>query len=176
MLSLSQTTGYAIKALACLPGVGAPPRLIAEVARCTRIPRAYLAKIVNHLVRQGLVTARRGHHGGIALARPAEQITLLDIVEAVEGPNWLGHCLLGMEECRNQQECPTLGFWMKVCQQIREQLGSTSLASVITAIPNRPSCDSHDTRQAIAPNNPARRPATRARAARGAEMKASRAP
>ncbi len=167
MLSLSQTTGYAIKALACLPGIGTPPRLIAEVARCTRIPRAYLAKIVNHLVRQGLVSARRGHHGGIALARPAEKITLLDIVEAVEGPNWLGHCLLGLEECRNQQECPTHGFWMRVSQQIREQLGSTSLASVIAAFPDPPTCESHTVRQALASTPPARRPAPRVRAARG---------
>lgn len=142
MLSLSQTTGYAIKALACLPESGAPPRQIADVARCTRIPRAYLAKIVNRLVRQGLVSARRGHRGGIALAQPAARITLLNIVEAVEGPDWLGHCLLGLDECRNQQECPTHGFWMEICRQIRDKLGATSLAEVIAAFPDRPNCDS----------------------------------
>lgn len=142
MLSLSQTTGYAIKALACLPESGAPPRQIADVARCTRIPRAYLAKIVNRLVRQGLVCARRGHRGGIALAQPAARITLLDIVEAVEGPNWLGQCLLGLDECRDQRDCPTHGFWMEICRQIRNKLGTTSLAEVIAAFPGRPDCNS----------------------------------
>lgn len=160
MLSLSQTTGYAIKALACLPESGAPPRQIADVARCTRIPRAYLAKIVNRLVRQGLVSARRGHRGGIALAQPAEHISLLDIVEAVEGPDWLGPCLLGLDECRNQQECPTHGFWMELCRQIRDKLGTTSLASVIAAFPDRPRCDSTDSAAAASP-----RPRARGRAA-----------
>lgn len=155
MLSLSQTTGYAIRALACLPESGAPPRQIADVARCTRIPRAYLAKIVNRLVRQGLVSARRGHRGGIALARPAARITLLDIVEAVEGPDWLGHCLLGLDECRNQQECPTHGFWMEICRQIRDKLGATSLAEVIAAFPARPNCDS--TGVAASPRSATRR-------------------
>lgn len=167
MLSLSQTTGYAIRALACLPESGAPPRQIADVARCTRIPRAYLAKIVNRLVRQGLVSARRGHRGGIALAQPAARITLLDIVEAVEGPDWLGHCLLGLEECRNQQECPTHGFWMEICRQIRDRLGATSLAEVIAAFPDRPNCDSSSAAAAAARSTARRRPAAaRSRASR----------
>lgn len=142
MLSLSQTTGYAIRALACLPEARDAPRLIAEVAHCTGIPRAYLAKIVNRLVREGLVSARRGHRGGITLARPAERISLLNIVEAVEGPHWLGHCLLGLEECRDQRECPTHEFWMETCQRIREKLAATSLASVIAVYPEQLKCTS----------------------------------
>lgn len=140
MLCLSQTTGYAIRALTCLPEAAQPPRLVADVARCTGIPRAYLAKIINRLVRQGLVRARRGHRGGIALARPATEISLLHIVEAVEGPQWLGHCLLGLEECQNQQECPTHEFWRETCARIREKLATTSLAAIIAVYPHKPEC------------------------------------
>jgi len=141
MLSLSQTTGYAIKALACLPERGAAPRQVADVARCTGIPRAYLAKIIHRLARRGLVAARRGQRGGIALARLAAEISLLHIVEAVEGPDWLGHCLLGLDECRDQQECPTHDFWRDFCAQLRAKLAATSLASVIAAFPDRARCN-----------------------------------
>jgi Rrf2 family protein len=133
MLCLSQTTGYAIKALGCLTAPGAPSQLIADVARCTGVPRAYLAKIFNSLARQGLVTARRGYRGGVVLARPAAEISLLAIVEAVEGKTWLGPCLLAIDECAYGHGCPTHEFWMEICEQIREKLGSTSLADVIAA-------------------------------------------
>ncbi len=155
MLSLSQTTGYAIKALACLPERGAAPRQVADVARCTGIPRAYLAKLIHRLARRGLVAARRGQRGGIALARPATEISLLHIVEAVEGPAWLGHCLLGLEECRDQQECPTHDFWRETCARIREKLATTSLAAIIAVYPHQSECG---------PEKPvASRPAHRAR-------------
>lgn len=133
MLCLSQTTGYAIKALGCLTAPGVSGQYIADVARCTGVPRAYLAKIINSLARQGLVTARRGYRGGIALARPAAEISLLAIVEAVEGKEWLGPCLLAIEECANGQDCPTHDFWLEVREQIREKLRVTSLAEVVSA-------------------------------------------
>jgi len=133
MLCLSQTTGYAIKALGCLTAPGVSGQYIADVAHCTGVPRAYLAKIINSLARQGLVTARRGYRGGIALARPAADISLLAIVEAVEGKEWLGPCLLAIEECANGHHCPTHGFWLEVREQIREKLRVTSLAEVVSA-------------------------------------------
>lgn len=160
MLSLSQTTGYAIKALACLPGCGAVPRQVADVARCTGIPRAYLAKIIHRLARRGLVATRRGQRGGIALARPATEISLLHIVEAVEGSDWLGHCLLSLDECRDEQECPTHDFWRDFCAQLRAKLAATSLASVIAALAERPRCD-HVAPATPATARPARRGAVR---------------
>ncbi len=166
MLSLSQTTGYAIRALICLPACQQPPRLVAEVARCTGIPRAYLAKIIHRLARRGLVAARRGHRGGITLARPAGAISLLDVVEAVEGPNWLGRCLLGLEECQNQQECPTHEFWRETCARIRDKLATTSLAAIIAVYPHKPECGPHAA--------PAAQPARRGRGLKNGRPAAQR--
>jgi Rrf2 family transcriptional regulator, iron-sulfur cluster assembly transcription factor len=131
MLSLSQTSGYAIKALACLSEPDCQSRSITEIAGRTRVPRPYLAKIVNALVRSGLVTARRGIGGGVSLARRPEEITLLQIVEAVEGKNWLGDCLLSLDECSDQSTCPTHDFWQRIRGEITHQLGTTSLAAII---------------------------------------------
>ncbi|MCL4788796.1 MAG: Rrf2 family transcriptional regulator [Verrucomicrobia bacterium] len=133
MLSLSVTTGYAIKALMCLESGECVPRHISDIAQCTGVPRAYLAKILNALAQQGLVTTKRGYRGGISLARSAEDISLLQIVEAVEGGQWLGECLLGMDDCGVHTNCPVHDFWASFREDITEQLRTTSLASLMAS-------------------------------------------
>lgn len=137
MLCLSQTTGYAIKALGCLSSSLDECRFIADMARCTGVPRPYLAKIINSLARQGLVIAKRGYKGGVILARSPAHISLLQIVEAVEGPNWLGPCLLALDDCTDNHTCPTHEFWVDIRERIRRKLQETSLAQVINAHPHR---------------------------------------
>ena len=131
MLCLSQTTGYAIRALGCLHQQSSPAQLIRDIAKCAGIPKPYLARILNKLTHRGLVLAKRGYAGGISLARPAEQISLLQIVEAVEGPNWIGPCLLNMEGCGHPETCPTREVWRRVSQQLRAALKKTTLADVV---------------------------------------------
>ena len=131
MLSLSQTTGYAIKALGCLSEPGCHNRSTPEITKCAGVPQPYLAKIIHLLARHWLVTARRGIGGGITLNRPPGEITLLQIVEAVEGPGWLGECLLGLDECTDLATCPTHAFWQRIRGEITEELRKTTLATVI---------------------------------------------
>jgi Rrf2 family protein len=104
-----------------------------EIARCAGIPSPYLAKIINLLARHDLVKARRGVGGGVSLAREPDQITLLQIVRAVEGEKWLGECLLGLDECSDVSTCPTHPFWLRIRSEITEELAKTTLASVIRA-------------------------------------------
>jgi len=132
MLSLSQTTGYAIKALACLNEPGCRRRSTLEIAECSGVPRPYLAKIITALVRAGILVSKRGIGGGIALAREPGAISLLQVVEAVEGPAWLGECLLGLDECSSQQTCPTHQFWERLRNEIRNELEQTTLDTVLT--------------------------------------------
>jgi Rrf2 family protein len=131
MLGLSQATGYAIKALRCLSTPNCDYRSTPVIARCAGIPKPYLAKIINSLVRHGLVKARRGVRGGVSLARNADEITLLEIVLAVEGEQWLGDCLLGLDECSDVATCPTHTFWLRIRGEITQELAKTTLASVI---------------------------------------------
>lgn len=131
MLSLSQTTGYAIKALSCLNESSCANRLIGEIADCADVPRPYLAKIISNLAKEGLVNAKRGIGGGISLALPPEEMSLLRIVNAVEGDDWLGDCLLGLDECASQTTCPTHDFWQRIRGEITDELRKTTLADVI---------------------------------------------
>lgn len=131
MIALSQTTGYAIQALSCIHDPACRRSSITAIANCSSVPRPYLAKIVNALVRAGLLTSKRGVGGGIALAREPGAITLLQIVEAIEGPEWLGECLLGMNDCASDGACPTHVFWTRIRAEITGELTKTTLADVI---------------------------------------------
>ena len=86
MLGLSKSTGYAIAALRSLSKISSKYEAIEEISRCAIVPKDYLAKIVGALARAGLVKTKRGVGGGISLACSPAQITLLEVVEAVEGP------------------------------------------------------------------------------------------
>ena len=131
MMSLSHTTGHAIQALACLAGCANPPASIKEVAACADVPQPYLAKIVKKLNDHGIIESKRGSKGGIWLARPAKLITLLDISEALDGEDFLGSCLLGLERCSDERSCPTHKFWTKNKELIRKELQRTKLSDVL---------------------------------------------
>ncbi|MBI5385644.1 MAG: Rrf2 family transcriptional regulator [Verrucomicrobia bacterium] len=137
MMCLSQTTGYAIQALACLERIGGQPCFVRDVADCTGIPRPYLAQIVNRLAHQGIVSAKRGYKGGIFLTRPPEEICLLEVVEAVEGKGWIGPCMLAVKDCDGGSVCPLRDFWEDICKQVRDKLSRTTLADVSAAIAPR---------------------------------------
>ena len=140
MIGFSRTTGYAIQALSCLNDPACTCRAIADIAGCSSVPRQYLAKIGGALARAGIITAKRGVGGGISLTRPATAISLLQIVEAIEGSGWLGGCLLGIDPCACKRVCPTDVFWQRVRREITAELTGTSLADVISFRANRSSC------------------------------------
>ena len=128
MLRLSQTTGHAVRALSCLNHQS--PRFIREVAASAGIGKPYLAKIFNLLANTDLLVAKRGYRGGILLARPATEITLLQVVDAVEGDAWTRRCLLGMRDCDPQNLCPCHDMWTEMKSRIRASLGEITLAEV----------------------------------------------
>lgn len=137
MLALSATTEYAIRALKCLARGDCPTKHVTDIAHCTGVPKAYLAKVLSTLSREGLVRTKRGYQGGISLARPAEDISLLRIVEAIEGKQWLAECLLGMDDCGVHTDCPAHDFWARIRREIIQQFGKISLASLATSKQDR---------------------------------------
>lgn len=118
-------------ALSCLHDRQSHTSFIRDIAKQTGIPKPYLAKIINSLNHHGLVYAKRGYRGGIALARPPERISLLQVVEAIEGRHWIAHCMWGIEDCVARSICPTHKGWLKVRKQIEGMLRSTTLADTV---------------------------------------------
>ncbi|MCC6428279.1 MAG: Rrf2 family transcriptional regulator [Phycisphaerales bacterium] len=133
---ISQTIEYALRAmssLASLPGTAATSE---SIATATHIPQAYLSKVLRDLVRADLVKSFRGPHGGFVLAREAGDITLLDIVNAVDPIRRTATC--PPEGPGHSDPCPLDRCMDSVLAHIEERLRSTSLGSVL-ASPKRAS-------------------------------------
>jgi len=94
---LSQTTEYALRIVVQLASERDRPVTIPELARTTKIPSDYLAKVLRQLSRAGLVHSQRGPNGGSVLVRPPEEITVLDVVQAVDPLKRIEVCPLGLK-------------------------------------------------------------------------------
>lgn len=103
---------------------------VRDIAACSKVPPAYLAKIFAKLVQAGVLQSKRGFKGGTSLARPADQITLLEICDVIDGPDWNNSCLLGLEECSDARNCPTHEYWKVTRQQISAKLAEITLADM----------------------------------------------
>ena len=131
MLSLSQSVGYAVKALTCLEMGTCETHFVRDIARCSGVPAAYLSKIFTKLVSAHILTSKRGWKGGTRLARQASEISLLDIALVIDGDQWIGDSLLGLVNCEQFDDCPTHGFWKVERERIENELRRTSIADVV---------------------------------------------
>lgn len=130
MLSLSQTAGQAIRAMVHMDGPGGQPLLVQEIAEWTGIAKPYLSKIVHALALTELVKTKRGYRGGVTLAREATEITVLEVADAIDGPQWLEKCILGLEVCQDDGCCPLHEFWKPIREKVHEELSKKTLADV----------------------------------------------
>lgn len=142
MFPLSLTTGYAVLALNCMKAPGGDPVQVASVAAATGLPGPFLSKIVNRLATQGLVVTRRGRSGGVTLARASDQISLEEIVRAVEGEDWDKGCFLGLRKCGVPEGyCPFHEFWLEEIERFRAKMASVTLANLECFNPAKPCGD-----------------------------------
>ena len=102
----------------------------AELAKITKVPAPYLSKVLQHLRDHQLVLSQRGVGGGIRLARPAAEITILDVASAVEPVKRIDTCPLGLPGHGNQL-CPLHRRMDDALQQIEETFANSTLAEVI---------------------------------------------
>ena len=93
---ISQTVEYALRAAVYLADQAPEPRTTDQIAKITRVPHAYLSKVLQGLARAGLVASQRGLHGGFVLARPADRLTILEVVNAVDPIRRIRECPLGI--------------------------------------------------------------------------------
>jgi Rrf2 family protein len=113
-MQLTRAADYAIRVmihLACLPhGTRASRRDLSLAAQC---PDQFLSKVLQSLTRAGLVVSRRGNTGGFELPEARSHASILDIVEAVEGPIHLNLCLINGSACERQSWCPGHTVWQR---------------------------------------------------------------
>ncbi|MBX3383534.1 MAG: Rrf2 family transcriptional regulator [Phycisphaeraceae bacterium] len=156
---LSQAVGYAIQALGYIASAGGKPVLVKEVAEAAEIPPAYLAKIIHALAKQGLVVTQRGIGGGVTLARPATDISMLDLCAALADPITVPRCMLGSTECSDQRCCPAHTFWVAHRTRMLDFLRGTCVAD-IAAFEARRRWKAAAAEIGIIPHDPTRDPMT----------------
>ena len=128
MLHVTRKGDYAIRGMVYLAMKPMDQMsLISEMASAIDVSQALLAKIFQNFSKVGLVKSYRGVGGGFLLGRPAEEISLLEIVEAVEGPIVLNRCLLRQGTCDRDAECTVHPVWREVQEKMREILSNVTL-------------------------------------------------
>lgn len=115
---------------------GATPQPIKAVAERQGIPEAYLEQLVGQLRRAGLLRSTRGAQGGYLLARPAREISVGDVLRALEGSLAIVDCLTDEAPCDKACSCPTRVVWQKVSTALEEAVDSITLQDMVDD--NRP--------------------------------------
>jgi len=133
-MQITRAGEYGVLGLLCLarrePGQVV---MIDELSREEEIPKSFLAKIFQSLARAGLVRSNRGTGGGFTLARKPEEITTLDIIEAIEGPISFQRCLEAPTDCPHIGGCPLCGLFATAQTQVRDVFSQTTLADLLKA-------------------------------------------
>lgn len=134
-MPINWRTDYGIRLLYELAAKGEGVRAtVREISESAEVPYDYARTIVRDLVAKGLLESRRGVGGGVQLARPATQITLLDVFRALDEPPSLAICTEARGVCARAGECPMHNvFWRQLDGLILDYLGKTDFGTVLAA-------------------------------------------
>jgi Rrf2 family protein len=131
-MHVSKTLDYAVRSLSFMGNKGeGKVTLMKEISRYENIPLSYLAKVMRVLVRDGIVRSTVGPDGGYMLAKKPEEITLMEIYEAVMGRLVIIDCLSDGYRCLQSRKCSQILLWHRLQNSIAEILKNTRLSEII---------------------------------------------
>lgn len=132
-MQITRQADYAVRAVLHLARAGNSERSATSViAREQNIPPSFLAKIISQLSIAGLLHTSRGARGGVTLARDPRDITLLEVVEAIDGPIQLNECVGNNGACTFDADCPIKPVWCDAQDELVKRLRGTNFADLIT--------------------------------------------
>ena len=132
-MTLSKRGDYVVRSALCLARAykSGNYRKIREVVNAMGVPQTFASQILAELVRAEIATSKAGKNGGYRLIRPPESITLLEVVEAGEGPLRPERCALGEGPCRWDLVCPLHETWVTAIAALRNTLAEATLATLV---------------------------------------------
>jgi len=131
-MQITRQADYAVRAVLYLARLGQEQRAAtSQIAEDQQIPPSFLAKIVSQLSVAGLLQTSRGARGGVSLARHPDQISLLEVVEAIDGPILLNECVGANGICTFGDDCPMRPVWCDAQAQLVERLKSTYFSQFV---------------------------------------------
>lgn len=135
MLRISKLTDYATVVLSALAEECDGVMSAAALAESAHLELPTTAKVLKQLAQAGLVTSQRGVAGGYRLARPAREITVAEIVEAIEGPIGMTECSVHAGLCGHETHCGVRGNWRRISAAVRAALTAVTLADMAAPPP-----------------------------------------
>jgi len=132
MFRLSKSTDYGIRILAHLARDGAGATHNArEVARALRLPVPMVSKVMKSLARAGVLESHRGAKGGFSLSQPPDELSVADMIAALEGPVALTECQIGPALCQHEGSCSVQEPWSVINRSVQNTLSMVTLSDLI---------------------------------------------
>jgi Rrf2 family protein len=129
MLELSKKADYALRLMVDVAANQDGPQSTADIAAREVIPYQFLRKVVQELVAAGLLTSSRGVHGGLVLAHPAQTISLLEIVRAVDEPA-VSKCVIDPAACTRRSRCVIYPVWRRIQRELERAMEEVLLSDL----------------------------------------------
>jgi len=131
-MQITRQADYAVRAVLHLAKVGNSERsATSTIAKEQNIPPSFLAKIISQLSIAGLLHTSRGARGGVTLARDPKEITLLEVVEAIDGPIQLNECVGDNGVCTFDDHCPIKPVWCDAQDELVKRLQGTNFGQML---------------------------------------------
>jgi len=132
-MQITRQADYALRAMLYLAQLEPTQRAAtSQIAQEQHIPPSFLAKIISQLSIAGLIHTSRGARGGVSLARTPEEISILEVVEAIDGPIALNECTHSSGSCPFGENCPLRPLWCETQADLVNRLRSTNFAQFVT--------------------------------------------
>ncbi len=128
---VTRETDYAVRTVLYLAKNGSRRVSVTEIAEAMHIPKSFLAKLLQRLVRNHVLQSSRGVNGGFELARKASAISLLDIMEVMQGPAAINVCAIDSGRCRMSSTCTVHPVWVGIRREVEKKLAKTTIAKLI---------------------------------------------
>jgi Rrf2 family iron-sulfur cluster assembly transcriptional regulator len=105
--------------------------LIREISTGLDIPHHFLGKIMQTLVKEGILTSHKGPKGGLALTKSPSEINMMDVIAAIDGTDFTTRCIMGFKKCEEHGLCPLHLAWCDKRQEIEKMFSGESLAQLV---------------------------------------------
>jgi len=135
-MQITRQADYALRAMVYLAQLEPTQRAAtSQIAEEQRIPPSFLAKIISQLSIAGLIHTSRGARGGVTLAREPKAISLLEVVEAIDGPIMLNECTDDTTTCPFGENCEIRSLWCDAQDELVNRLRGTTFAQFVKTTP-----------------------------------------
>ncbi len=138
VLRISEAASLGLHSAVLLAAAEGETLSLAKINRILGVSESHLSKVMQRMVKAGLVNSSRGPIGGFSLAKPATEISLLDIYQAIDGPMAGSECLLGKPVCSGKQ-CILGSLTGKISDEVHEYFANTYVSSLLTVFEGK--CD-----------------------------------